>query len=234
MRDGEVVVLPADSKLHNGWKRKLQGSSYLVNYLAYLGNCWQAEMRRKRAHRQAVELAAVAEREAHEAARAGPAAETAARADPSSFGSKSLARDQSSTTGPVGTHAPHEPAPALPGDAIAQIAVTRHYLAKWKRDCDDRRVRFIVVYIPGVTELDEGGNAAIAQNDRAYRQAFFSCAEAAGIETIDLLPGMWAAKHAAGIGKLLIPGDGHWTATAHQIVADIIASRLRDTSTARR
>jgi lysophospholipase L1-like esterase len=228
LRNDEVVVVPANAKPMNGWKRRLQGSSYLLNYLAYQANRWQGERRRKRAHRQAVELAAAAEAEAREAARPRPPTESTA--------------SSSTASGPPPTGEPSDRAAAaqaveraqLPGDAHAKIAITRHYLAKWKRDCDERHVRFLVAYIPCVTELDEGGNAAMARDERAYRQAFFSCAEAAGIETIDLLPGMWAAKHATGIEKVLIPGDGHWTAAGHRIVADIIASRLRGTSTARR
>ena len=188
LRDGEVVVLPADSKLRNGWKRKLQGWSYLVNYLAYLANRWQAERRIQRAHLQAVEMAAAAEAEVRQAARATPAKKSAPKEDVPSLANESLATGEHAGPSPLVPVAAAEPTPALPGDASAQLAVTRHYLAKWKRDCDERRVRFLVVYIPGVTELQEGGNASMARNERAYRQAFFSCAEAAGIECALLGP----------------------------------------------
>ena len=140
------------------------------------------------------------------------------------------------SSGAAIAHAPSSaaPLPALPGDAATQIAVTRHCLAMWQDDCQRRGARLLVAFIPGVTELDEGGNAAMHLNELAFRQAFFSTADSLGIETIDLLPGLLDAKQAAGIERLLIPADGHWNATAHRIVAGIIASRLADASTAHR
>jgi lysophospholipase L1-like esterase len=213
--DGNVVVLPADAPSPQAWQATLKESSYLVNYVSYVANRCQLQWRVRRAHRQAVELAAAAEAQVttNSVVAQGPTSSSDAAVD-------------SPPTVAV--------RPALPGDAAAQITVTRHYLDLWKHDCQRRGVSLLVAYIPGVTELDEGGNAAMAVNERAFREAFFSCTDSLSIESIDLRPGMLDAKQAAGIEHLLIPGDGHWNATAHQIVAGIIASRLTDASTARR
>ena len=220
--DGQVVMLPVAAPLESGWKGTLQESSYLFNYFSYVVNRWQLQRRVRRAERQAEELAAEsAARHTRQVVRSAP---SAAPAEPSQQ-PQPLAQGEPSTA---------TAEPPLTGDAAAQIAVARHVLAQWKNDCQERHARFLVAYVPGASELEPGDASVVPAHETAHRRAFMSCADDLGIETIDLLPAMLAAKRAAGSDHLVIPRDGHWTAAGHQIVADIIAARLADASTAHR
>ena len=228
VQDGTVVTLPADSPLRGGWQRALQESSYLFNCLSYVVNRWQLDRRLRRAHEQAVVLAAAAEVEYKKKTESQPAANTVEAPTPAAAAVENKPAEPDHMPSVVDTPV------SLPGDAAAQIVVTRHFLAAWKRDCDSRQARFIVAYVPGVAELEEGGNAAMAVSERALRQAFFSCVDSLEIDVIDLLPEMLSAKQSAGIDQLLIPSDGHWNAAGHAIVARSVAWRLADATTARR
>ena len=161
--DGTVVTLPADSPLRGGWQRTLQESSYLFNCLSYVVNRWQLDRRLRRAHEQAVVLAAAAEVEYKKKTESQPAANTVEAPTPAAAAVENKPAEPDHMPSVVDTPV------SLPGDAAAQIVVTRHFLAAWKRDCDSRQARFIVAYVPGVAELEEGGNAAMAVSERALR-----------------------------------------------------------------
>jgi lysophospholipase L1-like esterase len=240
IQDGKVVTLPADSPLRGGWQRTLQESSYLFNCLSYVVNRWQLDRRLRRAHEQAVVLAAAAEVEYAKKAEAQHA--LAAAIPQVAASTTAVLGDNTAASAPpiASTQSEADVAPAAADSAVSpdnsppQIVVTRHFLEKWKQDCDRHQVRFLVAYVPGVAELGEGGNAAMAMEERAFRQTFFSCTDSLGIDVIDLLPEMLAAKKSGRIDQLLIPADGHWNAVGHGIVADIVAARLPGASMARR
>ncbi len=94
-------------------------------------------------------------------------------------------------------------------------------------------MRFIVAYVPGVAELDEGRDEASVRREAAFRQAFEECTKDTDIEVLDLLPGMLEAKRSGEVDHVIIAKDGHWNAAGHRVVAEIIAARLADTTTAR-
>ncbi len=211
-RDGQIVALPARSHLRPSLKRTMQEASYLFNYLSFLGNRLQQEVKLWRAKNKATELAEIAvESDAATAPNIGAA-----------------------QAAPGATALPSRDATAHPSEAAEQIAIVKHYLAKWKDDCAARDVRFLVAYIPSEVELQEMDDPVMARNASAFRHAFFTCAHGLDIETIDFLPGMLAAKQTDGLERVAIPGDGHWNAAGHRIAAKIIQSRLTDASTARR
>jgi lysophospholipase L1-like esterase len=241
VRDGQVVLLPANSYLRPNWKRTCQQSSYVFNYLSFVINRFQLE-RRLRRDNQVTSVSSLAS--AAKAQAASPVSNP-----PSGEGVQQVAHVEevaaASTTSPIAsTVAPTSTSPVAPpsaptpsGGMADQVIITRHFLAQWKRDCDERGARFIVAYIPGMGELTESPFAsveALKSNERAFRDAFFSCAQSLDIETLDLLPGMLAAKQDPQLGLLAFPRDTHWTATGHRVVADIIAERLSEKQTASR
>ena len=60
----------------------------------------------------------------------------------------------------------------------------------------------------------------------AERQAFFRCASALGIETIDLLPHFLRAKAAGDCARITFAHDLHWNVEGHALVAQVIAAHL--------
>ncbi|HEY2838147.1 MAG TPA: SGNH/GDSL hydrolase family protein [Pirellulales bacterium] len=242
VRDGQVVLLPANSHLRPSWKRTCQQGSYLFNYLSFVINRYQLERRYRRESQQTnvASLASAAQEHAAQAANVSPpesshqpaptAATVAVQAPPAQAAAAPAAEVAKSPVAAAETTKPKS-------DLEAQVIVTRHFLEKWKRDCEDRGARFIVAYIPGMIELTESPFASIeilVQNQKSYREAFFACAESLQIETLDLLPGMLAAKREKRLDRLAYPHDTHWTATGHRVVADIVAQRLEDTTVAAR
>jgi lysophospholipase L1-like esterase len=211
VRDGQVVLMPANSYLRSNWKRTCQQSSYVFNYLSFVINRFQLE-RRLRRDNQVTSVSSLAS-----AAKAQAAAADSVR--------------QVTHVEEVNMPNKLPAAPTPSGGMTDQVIVTRHFLGRWKRECDERGARFIVAYIPGMGELTESPFASVAalqSNEKAFRDAFFSCAQSLDIETLDLLPGMLAAKQDPQLGLLAFPRDTHWTATGHRVVADIIAERLNE------
>lgn len=231
--DGKIVPQPVISPLHGGWRRTLQESSYLFNYVAYVANRWQLERRLRRAEAKAIaaaEAAKGAETKQEEERRASLAAKSAhavVSAPGTADGRATAERAASAASSPMAS------AP-LSNEAAVQVAIARHYLECWHRDCAERKVRFIVAYVPGVAELDEGRDEASTRREAAFRQAFGECTKDTDIEVLDLLPGMLEAKASGKVDRLIIAKDGHWNPAGHRVVAEIIAARLADTTTARR
>ena len=231
--DGQVETQPMTNGLKTGWKRSLQESSYLFNYVSYVINRWQLERHpSRRSGRDRRSSKRKRRRQGRNAqAHPVPAATAKAANEP---GSEQIAGVPPAS----GIRPPPLPpttlAAPLDGDAAAQLTITRHYLESWQRDCAARQVRFIVAYIPGVGELDEGRDESSTRREAAYRQAFDACTEGTGIEILDLLPGLLAAKRSGKVERVIIAGDGHWNAAGHRVVAEIIAARLADATTARR
>jgi len=115
------------------------------------------------------------------------------------------------------------------GDTGREIVITKHYLQAFRDACSQARARLWVAYVPGQAEMgesppEEGGPQLAA--DYAFRSAFFSCAAALGLRTIDLLPAMVAARESKGIDRLTFLHDEHWTEQGHACVAEILARTL--------
>jgi lysophospholipase L1-like esterase len=237
VRDGQVVLMPANSHLRPNWKRTCQQSSHLFNYLSFVINRFQLE-RRLRRDNQVTSVSALAS--AAKAQAAPPQSDVKASANVQQV----VHVDEVATTATPIAASPVAPAPPVAGPQVAapsaptpsggmgdQVIVTRYFLEKWQRECKDRGARFIVAFIPGMGELTESPFASVESlksNEAAFRDAFFSCAHSLDIETLDLLPGMLAAKQDSQLGLLAFPRDTHWTATGHRVVADIIAERLTE------
>lgn len=233
VQDGQVVLMPASSYLRPSWKRTAQQSSYLFNYLSFVINRFQLERRLRRENQVASvsTLASAAKAEAAPEPSKGPSDE---RVRQVAHVEDVVTAGQTRPSASSDTPAPPVPTPAPKGGMADQVIITRHFLAQWKRDCEERGARFVVAYIPGMAELTEspfGSVEALAANERAFREAFFSCAQSLDVETLDLLPGMLAAKRDPQLGLLAFPRDTHWTATGHRVVAEIIAARLNEPRT---
>ena len=185
LKNGEVVTVPACSHLRPGWKRTLQDSSYLFNYLAFVANRSRQQMQLRRAKARAAEIAQVAQADPADPAPAAAQPDQSivtdhARHNAAEINAQQLAQLTPGNDKRLPSHLP----PAVPRDALEQVAVTRHYLQRWKADCEARQVRFLVAYIPRETELDEGEAgedvAAALRNESAFRAAFMSCAGRTG------------------------------------------------------
>ena len=130
-------------------------------------------------------------------------------------------------------HAPGDaPSPAVIADASPEVQITRCYLEKFKKACDEKQTQLLVAYIPGQAELGEDDCSVTEDLSLAeqigYRKAFFRCADQLGIETIDLLPRMLAAKKAGRFDRLTFQHDFHWTKNGHLVAAEMISSVLSE------
>ena len=83
-------------------------------------------------------------------------------------------------------------------DDSPTVRITRHYLAELKKACAQRDVQFLVANVPGQGELGEDDISATSDlsdlEEAAYHRAFDRAAQALGLETIDLMRPMVAAK----------------------------------------
>jgi hypothetical protein len=111
------------------------------------------------------------------------------------------------------------------------VRVTRHFLAKFKKDCDDMKARLVVAYIPGQAELGEDDFSVTedvtAAEQIGYRKAFFNCTDSLDIETIDLLPYLLKAKNSEKLERITFKHDFHWNESGHAIAAQAICSFLK-------
>jgi lysophospholipase L1-like esterase len=108
------------------------------------------------------------------------------------------------------------------GERTPEIAVARHYLAAFRDVCQAKQAHFVAAYVPEQAELGEAPRVDEnrQRNDQAFRRAFFDCAGALGIPTIDLLPAFLAAKAGGPRGQqLTFPHDSHWNEQGHEVAA---------------
>jgi hypothetical protein len=131
------------------------------------------------------------------------------------------------------SHAPGDaPSPAVISDSSPEVQVTRCYLEKFKKACDEKHAQLLVAYIPGQAELGEDDCSFTEDlslpEQIGYRKAFFRCADQLGIETIDLLPRMLAAKKAGRFDRLTFQHDFHWNKNAHLLAAETVSSVLAE------
>ena len=130
-------------------------------------------------------------------------------------------------------HAPGDiPPPMVVSAAAPEVQVTRCYLERFKKACAEKQAQLLVVYVPGQSELGEDDCAFTEDlslpQQFGYRKAFFRCADRLGIETIDLLPRMLAAKKTGRFGRLTFQHDFHWNKNAHLLAAETVSSVLAE------
>jgi hypothetical protein len=114
-------------------------------------------------------------------------------------------------------------------DDSPEVRIVKSYLAAFQTACAENRAALVVAYIPFQVELGEAElNATVPRADppAAERQAFFRCADALGIETIDLLPHFLRAKAAGDCARITFAHDLHWNAEGHALAAQVIAAHL--------
>jgi hypothetical protein len=125
---------------------------------------------------------------------------------------------------------PGDAKPAVISEASPEVQVTRCYLEKFKKACGAKQAKLTIAFIPGQAELRED-DCSVTEDlalpeQIGYRKAFFRCASQLGIETIDLLPRMLAAKKAGRFDRLTFQHDFHWNKNGHLVAAELISSIL--------
>ena len=114
-------------------------------------------------------------------------------------------------------------------DDSPEVRIVEFYLAAFQTACAENRAVLVVAYVPFQVELGEAelnATALRADPPAAERQAFFRCADALGIETIDLLPHFLRAKAAGDCARITFAHDLHWNAEGHALAAQVIAAHL--------
>lgn len=93
-----------------------------------------------------------------------------------------------------------ERVPTLDASDPAEI-ITRHFLAQFKKKCDDSGVRFSVATVPAAIEFGEPAYGFDMATADRYRQLISGTLDDEGIECIDLLPYfLYAKKLNPGVG----------------------------------
>ena len=113
-------------------------------------------------------------------------------------------------------------------DQHPAFQVTKHFLHEFKTACQNKQADFVLVYIPGQYELDEGeGNGdQKRQIEHSFHSAIQAITDSLDIEMLDLLPYFLEVKHEQPEVRLTLYGDAHWNALGHQYAARAIAAYL--------
>jgi hypothetical protein len=111
------------------------------------------------------------------------------------------------------------------GASSPEIVVTRYFLSQFQESLAAKNGRFVVVYIPRQGELDESVNSGenFMRRDQGFRQALFACAESVGVQIIDLLPHLLAAKESGLYQRMTFEYDAHWNENGHAVAAKVLA-----------
>lgn len=109
-----------------------------------------------------------------------------------------------------------------------ELVVARHFLGEFKRVVEQRRAKFLVVYVPQQGEIKEAAelDATEAQNESIYRSAFQDCAESLKLRTLDLLPYFLEAKALRPGERFTFGDDKHWNENGHALAAKVIAQNI--------
>ena len=117
---------------------------------------------------------------------------------------------------------------APPERGGASVIVTEYFLAEFKRQCDERGLRFLFVYIgdpadycdyPGRGDADR----KLAETYRAFVNEYMA---SLNIEYLDLRPYYEKALAESPGQRLTLIQDCHWTADLHQRIAEALSAYL--------
>jgi lysophospholipase L1-like esterase len=113
----------------------------------------------------------------------------------------------------------------------AAVQITRYYFAAMQETCRDKQVQLLAVLVPGQAELGEDDVTSTSdlspQEEVTSRQAFDRLIKELGIDTVDLMAPMLAAKHIGRFERLTFAHDFHWNAAGNTVAAETIAGKLR-------
>jgi len=115
-------------------------------------------------------------------------------------------------------------------DSSPAVQITRHYLAALRDACRAKQARFLAVFVPGQAELGEDDVTSTSDlslpEEIACRQAFERAARDLGIETVDLMAAMLAAKKSGRFERMTFRHDFHWCPAGHTVAAETIAGEI--------
>lgn len=115
-------------------------------------------------------------------------------------------------------------------DASPAVRITRHYMSEFATACRAKQVRFLSVYVPGQGELDEDETTSTSdlclEEEVACRATYVRMVCDLGIESIDLIPAMIAAKRSGRFHRMTFTHDFHWNPSGHTIAAEVLAAAI--------
>jgi lysophospholipase L1-like esterase len=116
-------------------------------------------------------------------------------------------------------------------DSGPAVQITRHYLSELKQACSAKQVRFLAAYVPGQGELGEDDVTSTSDlsgpEEIAARQAFDRMVRDLGIDAVDLMPPMVAAKRSGRFERMTFAHDFHWNPAGHTVAAEVIAAAVQ-------
>jgi len=115
-------------------------------------------------------------------------------------------------------------------DSGPAVQITRHYMSELEQACREKQVRFLAAYVPGQAELDEDDVTSTSDlslpEEIACRQAFDRMVRDLGIDAVDLMPSMVAAKRAGRYERMTFTHDFHWNPAGHTVAAEVLAAAI--------
>jgi hypothetical protein len=117
-------------------------------------------------------------------------------------------------------------------DDSPTVRITRHYMSSLRDTCRARQARLLVAHAPGQAELGEDDVTSTSDlslpEEVACRQAFERMVHDLGIETVDLMTPMMAAKQTGRFSRLTFAHDFHWNPAGNTVAAEIISAAVHD------
>ena len=109
--------------------------------------------------------------------------------------------------------------------------MTEHFISEFQRQCDERGLRFLFVYIGDPADYcDYPGRG---EEDRKLAEAYRSIVDeyvaSMDLEYFDLMPYYEQALAQSPDISLTLTQDCHWTPAVHRLVAEALAGYLDPT-----
>jgi lysophospholipase L1-like esterase len=116
-------------------------------------------------------------------------------------------------------------------DSGPAVQITRHYLAELQEACRVKQARFLLANVPGQAELGEDDVTSTSDlclpEETACRQALERIVRDLGIEMVDLMTPMVAAKRSGQFDRMTFAHDFHWCPAGHTIAAEAISAAIQ-------
>jgi len=125
---------------------------------------------------------------------------------------------------------PPEKIRADTADDSPAVKITCHFLAELKNACAAKQARLLAAYVPGQAELAEDDVTSTSDlsepEERACRQAFDGLTHGLGIDVVDLMSPMVAAKQSGRFPRMTFAHDFHWNSAGHTVAAEALAAEI--------